>query len=533
MHSHKIIVISGPVSSGKTSLADYFTTGFDAHLIKTRDLLVKQGIRSNDRISLQKEGDKLDKKTNGKWVIGGLTDEVNKFKKPTIFVVDSVRIMEQVNHIRRAFGSGHVVHVHLKAPLDILENRYNLKYKGKKDVPPYATVRKNVTEMKIVELEKYADVVIDTTRCVKKDVFVRAASRISLYQKNSTGYVDVVVGGQYGSEGKGQIVAYIAKEYDLLVRVGGPNAGHTIFVDPDPYTHHQLPSGTLMSNAGLLLGPGMVINVDKLLKEISECEVEKDRLTIDPNAIIIDDNDIKQEEKLKADIGSTGQGVGHATARKIMKRNPSTKLAKDITELKPYIGNALDLLSKTMARNGRILLEGTQGTGLSIHHGEYPYVTSRDTTVAGCLSEAGIAPSSVRRIVMVCRTYPIRVESPKGATSGSFSKEISFKDIGERSGINPEDLEKHEITSTTKRKRRVGEFDWDLIRKAAFLNGPTDIALTFADYINIENRQANRFEQLTDDTINLIEEIEHVTRAKISLIATGFNSRSIIDRRDW
>jgi len=533
MQPHKIIVISGPVSSGKTSLAHNITAEFNAHLIKTREILVKRGISSTDRLSLQKEGDKLDIETKGRWVLDGLTTEVNQTKEPTTFVIDSVRIIEQVEHIRKAYGHGHVVHVHLKAPAEELEKRYALRFKGKKEISSYKKIGQNVTEKNIGELEKYADVVIDTNRCIEKDVFVRAASRISLYQKNSTGYVDVIIGGQYGSEGKGQIVAHIAKEYDLLVRIGGPNAGHTVYVDPMPYTHHQLPSGTLKCNARLLLGPGMVINVDKLLEEISQCGVERERLTVDPHAIIITDDDIKNEAQLKADIGSTGQGVGHATARKILERNTKTKLAKDIAELKPYLGNALDLLSKTLSRNGRVLLEGTQGTGLSIHHGHYPYVTSRDTTVSGCLAEAGLSPASIRRIIMVCRTYPIRVESPEGATSGPMSQEISFKEISGRSGISLGELEKNERTSTTHRKRRIGEFDWDLIRKAAFLNGPTDIALTFVDYINIKNRQAKRFEQLTDDTINLIEEIEHVTRAKISLIATGFNSRSIIDRRDW
>jgi adenylosuccinate synthase len=97
-----------------------------------------------------------------------------------------------------------------------------------------------------------------------------------------------------------------------------------------------------------------------------------------------------------------------------------------------------------------------------------------------------------------------------------------------------EELRKIEKTPTTNRKRRIGEFDWELIRKAAFLNRPKDIALSFGDYfISKENRLAKRFEQLTQETINMIEVVEHVTRARVSLIGTGFNSRSIIDRRDW
>ena len=179
------------------------------------------------------------------------------------------------------------------------------------------------------------------------------------------------------------------------------------------------------------------------------------------------------------------------------------------------------------------MLEGTQGTGLSLYHGDYPYVTSRDTTVAGCLAEAGIAPNRVRRVVMVCRTYPIRVESPADGTSGPMSQEITWTQVGRRSGKDPKKLRRAEMTSTTQRQRRVGEFDWDLLRRAALLNGPTDVALTFTDYLSKENADAKRFEQLDPETINFIQEVERVAAAPVSLVATGFNPRSVIDRRSW
>ena len=105
--------------------------------------------------------------------------------------------------------------------------------------------------------------------------------------------------------------------------------------------------------------------------------------------------------------------------------------------------------------------------------------------------------------------------------------------ISERSGIPLKELETTETTSTTNRRRRIGEFDWSLLRRASLLNRPTDIALTFADYLTIENRAAKRFEQLTPDTINFIQEVERVSGARVSLITTGFNLRSIIDRRSW
>ena len=172
-----------------------------------------------------------------------------------------------------------------------------------------------------------------------------------------------------------------------------------------------------------------------------------------------------------------------------------------------------------------MFVEGTQGTGLSIYHGDYPHVTSRDTSVAGCLSEAGIAPSRLRKAIMVVRSYPIRVQNPdeKGYQSGPMGREIGWKDVADRSGISLEELQEHEKTSTTKRKRRVAEFNWWLLRRSSSINGPTDIALSFADYINVKNRDARRFEQLTQDTINFVEEIERVTSAPVSLISTRFD----------
>ena len=426
-----------------------------------------------------------------------------------------------------------MAHLHLTAPTKELMSRYYRRFPKGGEAPTYEEARKNMTENSIELLANIADVVIDTARSRVEDVLVRAASQMSLYGSNETGYVDVIVGGQYGSEGKGQVAAYLSREYDLLVRVGGPNAGHKIPEEPDSYTHHHLPSGTRKCDAKILLGPGMVIHVEGLLNEIFECNVDHERLSIDHNAMIIEENDIEYERGLIERIGSTGKGVGHATARKVL-RTSDVKLARDIPELKPYIKQpAIKILENAIANNKRILLEGTQGTGLSIHHGWYPYVTSRETTVSGCLADAGIPPHLVRRVIMVSRTYPIRVQSPSDGTSGPMSQQITLEEIASRSGKEISILKETEITSTTRRPRRIGEFDWALIKKAAFLNGATDIALTFTDYISNKNESARRFEQLTSETIEMIEEIEQVTKARVSLIVTGFNNRSIIDRRKW
>jgi adenylosuccinate synthase len=157
--------------------------------------------------------------------------------------------------------------------------------------------------------------------------------------------------------------------------------------------------------------------------------------------------------------------------------DPPVRLAKDVPELRPYITDAQEVLEASYLRGDRILLEGTQGTTLSLHHGPYPHVTSRDTTVAGCLADAGIAPMRLRRVVMVCRTYPIRV----GGASGPMWKEITYEDLASRSGIPIDELRTTETTTTTKRQRRIAEFDWLQLRRSTLLNGPTDIALTFVD----------------------------------------------------
>ena len=454
-----------------------------------------------------------------------------------IVVVDSVRAKSQIDELRKAYGTT-VFHFHLTAPEYKLEDRYqDLIHKNRDyEFENFIKSQENRTERNINKLGQYADVLINTAKCTIDDLLVKAACHLGLFSRENERLVDVLIGGQYGSEGKGNIASYVAKNYDYLVRVGGPNAGHKVYLNPKPYTFHQLPSGTKHSNARLIIGPGAVINPKILLKEISDNSISCDRLFIDPQAMIISKDDIEGEIGLKEDISSTQSGSGYAIARKIMNRGKKdVLLAKDVDDFRPFIKNSLSVLDKAYLSGQKILVEGTQGTALSLYHGYYPHVTSRDTTVAGCLAETGISPTRVRKVIMVCRTYPIRVQNPteSGKTSGWMNQEISLKEISERSGVGIEDLKDTEITSTTKRKRRIGEFEWDLLRKSSTLNAPTDIALTFVDYIDIENRKARRFDQLTDETIRFIEEVERVAFCPVSLISTRFHQRSIIDRRNW
>ena len=391
------------------------------------------------------------------------------------------------------------------------------------------------TERDIEKLAGIADIVVATDKCSEETVLVRATALLNLYPRSSDASVDVLIGGQYGSEGKGNIVGHIAPEYDLLIRVGGPNAGHQVYAEPSPEKYFHLPSGTRRApNAQLLLGPGAVIYPPKLLEEIAVHRISSDRLRIDAQAMVITDDDRKEEAERFKSISSTAQGVGIASARKMTgrsdyKENRTLFLAKDCPDLEPYIGSARKIIADAIVEGKRILLEGTQGTSLSLHHGSYPHVTTRDTTVSGCLADAGIAPSNVRKVIMVCRTYPIRVGGP----SGPMANEVTMEDIHERSGIPLDKLKHTETTTTTKRERRIAEFDWVQFKDSVQLNGPTDIALTFVDYFGIKNRKAFRYEQLTPATISFVEEIERVSGRPVSLLSTDFNWRNVIDRRTW
>ena len=539
----KIVLISGSVASGKTTLVDLLVEEFpDVQVLKTKDIireLARKKLRrelESERRAMQEFGDLLDKETNGRWVRDALRRKLASLgnaESEAIFIVDAVRISAQIKAIRESYGFT-VTHIHLRAPKEVLSERYKSRASGLQELASFSAVAHNTTEARVAELERIADIVIDTQLSRPEDVLVRAASHLDLYYGDSSRSVDIVVGGQFGSEGKGHIASYLAREYRVLVRVGGPNAGHKVFFDSGPYTHHQLPSGTLRNPlAQLVIAPGAVLNPDLLMTEIAECKVDVDRLAVDPQAMIISAADITGEKALKQRIGSTGQGVGLATARRITDRGKDVILAKDVTDLAPFIKPAWEVLEKAYSRHHSILVEGTQGCGLSLYHGEYPFVTSRDATVGGCLSEAGISPSRVRKVVMVCRTYPIRVQNPNGKTSGPLSQEISWKIVAKRSGLKLNQLEESELTSTTNRRRRVGEFDWVLLKRASAINRPTDIALTFADYLDSHNEDARRYEQLQPDTIRFIEEVERVAAAPVSLISTRFDFRSIIDRRRW
>ena len=198
--------------------------------------------------------------------------------------------------------------------------------------------------------------------------------------------VSVVVGGQFGSEGKGKVALEIARrsKAEAVVRVGGTNSGHTgISRDGRTYALRQLPAAALAPSAMVILPPGSLIDTEIFEREVSLLGLSPERVKIDPMATVISREDILAEQKagLVASIGSTGSGTGAALQRRIARQGDGFGLqASDHPVLEPYLADTTPVMRKLLKGDRRIVIEGTQGFGLSLlHGGYYPKATSRDT----------------------------------------------------------------------------------------------------------------------------------------------------------
>jgi len=330
--------------------------------------------------------------------------------------------------------------------------------------------------------------------------------------------VTVIVGGQFGSEGKGKTTAHLCRNrgYDIAIRCGGPNSGHTVTVDGEQYVLQQIPAGIVDSDTDVFLSSGCLINIDILFEEIDFFDISDDSLLIDRNAVIIRDEYIEREKdgNLRERISSTCSGTGEAVSQRALRAD-DVQLAQDVPELEKYVGDVAKATQEAHQQEKKIAVEGTQGFGLSVYHSpHYPYATSRDTTAAGFISEVGISPLDVSEIIMVLRTFPIRVPG----NSGPLPKEIEWATIQKESGYPHEIAER---TSVTNRVRRVARFDMDIVERAAKANAPTEIALMGADFLDYDNHHATEYTELTDGAKRLIERIERVTDSSINLIGTG------------
>ena len=339
--------------------------------------------------------------------------------------------------------------------------------------------------------------------------------------------VTVVVGGQFGSEGKGKICAHLAMtdNVDYMVRCGGPNSGHTVDVGGRKYQLRQVPAGFINPHTRLLIAPGALINPKVFLDEIEECGLDRSRIGIDYNSGVIEDTDVESEKSLElyGRLGSTGSGVGSAVSRRVL-RDADFCLAKDHPALGEFITSVRGELSDAVRRNKSVVVEGTQGFGLSLYHADkWPFRTSRDTTAHSFLGEVGLGVRNFD-VIMAIRTYPIRV----AGNSGPLPNEVTWEHV-QRQSKCPYQVE--EFTTVTRQLRRVAEFDWDVVDQAVLANSPTMIALHGVDYIDHFNYSVREWERLTSSAQKFADRIEQRYDIPVSFVGTGTANEDIVDRR--
>jgi adenylosuccinate synthase len=330
---------------------------------------------------------------------------------------------------------------------------------------------------------------------------------------------NIIVGGFFGDEGKGKIIAYLAlkDKPDIAVRGGvGPNAGHTFVINGKVHKVRMAPSALVNTNTKLMIGAGVVVDPNVFLQEVNSFNLH-DRIYIDRNAGIITDAHIERDrsQDLKGRIGTTGSGSGPANADRVLRILP---LAKDIKELSIYLDDVSTKVNDLIDKNGKLLVEGTQGTFLSLYHGTYPYVTSKDVTASAICSDIGLGPKRVDKVTIVFKSYVTRVG--EGELEGELDKEESIK----RGWL--------EVATVTGRIRRAAPFNINLAKKAVRLNSATEIALTKLDILFPECSKIREYNKLSNNAKRFIEDIEAELGLKITLIGTGEDVYDIIDRRN-
>ena len=335
--------------------------------------------------------------------------------------------------------------------------------------------------------------------------------------------VTIVVGGQFGSEGKGKVAHWLARRQQATyaVRVGGPNAGHTAVEGSASVVLRHLPTPALTGSVVAVIPAGAYLHVETLLREIEALGLCPESLLIAPGAMVIDAamRTAEREGGLVAEIASTGQGVGSAVAQRAM-RSPHATFAAQVRALRRFVCHDLHhVLAAALDRNERVLVEGTQGFGLSLlHGGHYPYATGRDTSAAGALSEAGLGPRAVDCVALVLRAFPIRV----GGASGPLPQETDWAAIGLASGAE-KDLT--EYATVTKRPRRIARFDEQIVSRALLANRPDLLFLNHADYFDYSVHEQP---VLSERAARAVVEIESRLRARIDHVGVG--PRGILSR---
>ena len=332
--------------------------------------------------------------------------------------------------------------------------------------------------------------------------------------------VTVVVGGQWGDEGKGKIVSYLCLKDrpDIIARAGvGPNAGHTVKYRGKKYALRLTPSGFLHEDARLLIGAGVLVNPSVVLEEINGLGLQQ-RLGIDMRCGIIEPHHIEADRKsahLAGKIGSTGTGCGPAN---IARAKRTLKQAKDIEELKPFLADVPLEVNNALRAGRQVLIEGSQGFGLSLFYGTYPYVTSKDTTAGMAAVDVGVGPRNINEVIVAFKSYPSRVGS------GPFPTEITPEEA--------EGLGIAEYGTVTGRRRRTGTFDYEQARYSAMINSASQIALTCLDYLDRKCTGVRRYGELSAKAKGFVDRVEKTLDVPVTLISTGPELEDTIDLRE-
>lgn len=342
--------------------------------------------------------------------------------------------------------------------------------------------------------------------------------------------VSIVVGSQFGSEGKGKTALEIvrrSKEPVVTIRVGGPNSGHTAYdYLGTKHVLRQLPAACVDKNVDVVLPAGSYIDVDVLLAEIDALDYPSHRIHVSPYARIIlpEHREWEQEAGLVHAIGSTGSGVGAAVMASVARRAGNFQLrsraASEDGRLRHLVRDDTSRqLRGHIGEGRRVIIEGTQGFGLSLLEGGYwPKVTSRSTTAAGALAEAGLSPVDVDDITMVMRSFPIRVAGNSGPLVGETTWDAIARQANRQDRLR-------EYTTVTGRLRRVGRFDAVLVGRSIDVNRPTRLVLNHLDYIGSQ-------QDLDDGRGSLgefIRQTENDIGRRIDWL--GFSGSGIVERR--
>lgn len=330
----------------------------------------------------------------------------------------------------------------------------------------------------------------------------------------------IVVGGFFGDEGKGKIIAYLASHDRprIVARGGvGPNAGHTVEVAGKKYALRMVPSGFVYDAARLLIGAGVLVDPVVLTREVTSLGL-KGRVGVDLRCGIIEPKHIEEDRsdaELKGKIGTTGTGCGPANAARALRK---AKQAKDVKELAEFICDVPREINEALDRGEKVLVEGTQGFGISLFYGTYPFVTSKDTSASQMAADVGIGPTRVDEVIVVFKSFPTRVGE------GPFETQLSEEKAAE--------LHIEEYGTVTGRKRRIGLWDGKMAAYSAMVNGATAIALSGVDRLDPSCRGAKEYEELSKEVKAFVARVERDTGVQVKLISTGPELSEIVDLRE-